>query len=590
MTANIHSSVEMLCKKSLCDHNKNHLIPEWPPEETEKDKGQFGILKFNIDKTEPTIESILWVLTIDRSGSMGSICDDGNSKMDHIKHTLKNMLDYFNKFKNIVQKITLIIFDHEVEIILDQAVIDDDLIKSLYSIQRNMSPRGQTNIERAFKTVKENIPSNEKIIHVFMSDGKITSGSDQIEYLKSQLNTENCINVFVGYGCDHDALLMQNLSRIPNGDYYFIESLENAGFVYGEIVYNYFYSYISDLFIHIEDGLIYDYINNIWVDQILFESLPSGKERVWHIMATGDNFKIQCNYKIINSSEIYNCNPTISYPIESKNIYVEKYNWRQKTQELMAETNKYINDKANAKNLKKYNALTRNPDHYLMADKYQVFTSIIDCVNTQKWDNVQEYLDKYPEMIDYFSSHNYSDNYKYNLLQSAVKNNDYAGVLILLKRNANPNIKSKNGFTPLDIAKKNFDITLFPILQEAIRNYTTNNTKTSFNFYNKLNEFLQKMIAFMNENDLSDDNFMKNLCDDITICIFGLNSSLGNMYVFARSLSQGKQAAYNITNIEPLQRQSRSMPSDLNLNLLQRSPSSVYSQETSESIMRTLSQ
>ena len=42
------------------------------------------------------------------------------------------------------------------------------------------------------------------------------------------------------------------------------------------------------------------------------------------------------------------------------------------------------------------------------------------------------------------------------------------------------------------------------------------------------------MREYMSQNNMSDDNFMKNLCDDITICTFGLNSSLGNMHVYAK--------------------------------------------------------
>ena len=76
--------------------------------------------------------------------------------------------------------------------------------------------------------------------------------------------------------------LMQTISKYPNGDYHFIESLENAGFVYGEIVYKYFYAY-NKYCTSVQNGFIYDYINNQWVDTIEIESMPSGKERVWYI-------------------------------------------------------------------------------------------------------------------------------------------------------------------------------------------------------------------------------------------------------------------------------------------------------------------
>ena len=198
----IHGSVEMLFPSKDSSINYDN-------------QKEFGIFKLNIDDHDPIVESISWIITIDRSGSMASICEDGNSKMDHIKHTLKNMLNYFNQFKNIFQKVTFIMFDHEAEIVLRHAVVNDELISNFENIQFSIFPRGETDIENALKNVNKNISIHEKTIHIFMSDGKITRGSDKIECLKSNLNTKNCINVFIGYGCDHDAQLMQTISKYP---------------------------------------------------------------------------------------------------------------------------------------------------------------------------------------------------------------------------------------------------------------------------------------------------------------------------------------------------------------------------------------
>ena len=190
-------------------------------------------------------------------------------------------------------------------------------------------------------------------------------------------------------------------------------------------------------------------------------------------------------------------------------------------------------------------------------------------------------------MINSQTSYSYSPLYKCSLLHIALKNNDVYGTKMLLEKNANPHIKTKDGISPLDIVIKNNNYQLISLIQTAIKNYNINITTTSVNFNDKLNNFLTEMREYMSQNNMSDDNFMKNLCDDITICILGLNSSLGNMYIYARSQSQGKQAAYNITNIKPLQKRSYSAPCDL--NLLQKTPSSVYSRKISDSIMRTFS-
>ena len=85
--------------------------------------------KLNIDDHDPIVESILLIghTAIDRSGSMASIYEDGNSKMDHI-NIPKNMPNYFNQFKNKASKSNFIMFDHEAEIVLRHAVVNDELI------------------------------------------------------------------------------------------------------------------------------------------------------------------------------------------------------------------------------------------------------------------------------------------------------------------------------------------------------------------------------------------------------------------------------------------------------------------------------
>ena len=58
----------------------------------------------------------------------------------------------------------------------------------------------------------------------------------------------------------------------------------------------------------------------------------------------------------------------------------------------------YIYDKLNERTVRRNNALSRYQDHYLMVDKYDAFTSIIDCANSQEWDKVQKYLEKHPSL------------------------------------------------------------------------------------------------------------------------------------------------------------------------------------------------
>ena len=52
-------------------------------------------------------------------------------------------------------------------------------------------------------------------------------------------------NAFVGFGIDHDTVLFNKLGNLTNSGYYFIDKLENAGLVYGEILHGVFYKYLQ---------------------------------------------------------------------------------------------------------------------------------------------------------------------------------------------------------------------------------------------------------------------------------------------------------------------------------------------------------
>lgn len=610
-------------------HNDMGKCADWPPDIKCPDvmdydtkcvddiKKRFGVLNMKIDDAAPIVKKLSWIITVDRSASMNDQCEDGKVKMDHIKHTLLNMLDYFVQFKDIEQTLTLIIFDHEVEILLSQVKICEELLESFSDLLAKTTPRGQTNIEAALQTASL-VPDckGDRLVHIFMTDGRITSGKTRLEDIKKALvyekNGRPFSNVFVGYGCDHDAMLLRELGSVSGGDYYFVESLENAGFVYGEIVYNYFYTYIENVVVGVEGGLIYDYVENKWKDALRIDSLPSGKERVWHLMAFADGgagasavpFRVSCQFNKLNNSSRWEIYPKIYYPSHDTactDTGVEKYYWRQLTQELLAETKEFIHKQEKravaplvgrdgvGRNI--HRSFTNNSalqPYYLNIDKYTAFTSIIDCAIHRNWNLVEPYIEIHPDMVDKFSGHNYSPNYKFNLLQTAVRVGDLDGVKIMLRYGANPSLPNKDGLTPIEIAKNNSNIEICFVLQEGINSYKSLKGVDSVEKYNKkLNEFLVSMTKFMTQHNLGEDEFMKNLCDDITICIFGLSSSLGDMYITARTRSQGKQGAYNVSDVTPLQR-SQSVP--VNMDLLQRGPSSVYSGEAENLLLRTMSQ
>ena len=63
----------------------------------------------------------------------------------------------------------------------------------------------------------------------------------------------------------------------------------------------------------------------------------------------------------------------------------------------------------------------------------------------------------------------------------------------------------------------------------------------------EINTFFKNMREYMNKNDLVDNKFMKNLCDDICIVYRTIGTHLGIMYNISRLTTQSRQQTYSAT-------------------------------------------
>jgi uncharacterized protein YegL len=305
------------------------------------DDASFGILDFTAVTAKETDETLEFIFVVDCSGSMSDRCSDGRTKMQHITHTLKNMLSFFNEHSNIKLYITVNTFDTEIYQIIERTNITNENISELLAKIDNIKPRGSTDIEYALiesaKKINEisSLYPTHTINHIFMTDGEATAGSNDIGQLQTYI-IPNVSNIFIGFGIDHDASLLNGISSVGKSSYYFIDKLESAGLVYGEILHSIVYKLVTNPEIIIKNGLIYDYKTNTWVDTLKICDIVSESNKIFNIASNNpQECVIEINGAYISDLGI------IFRSVRIENADLTTHLYRQRTLQLLYEVNEF---------------------------------------------------------------------------------------------------------------------------------------------------------------------------------------------------------------------------------------------------------
>jgi hypothetical protein len=434
-------AANLFIEKSIKFENKNLDIENIP---IQFNDAKFGILNLktsNVPLSEQNVEHEI-IFMVDCSGSMSDTCSDGRNKMQHIVHTLKNMILYFKENSNIKFHVTIYSFDSHIYHVLERSIVTNENFAEILAKVDSIMPRESTNIELALLKVrecvdkiKESYPSNN-ISHIFMTDGEVTSGNKYAEDL-TLLVDRTITNAFIGFGVDHDSDLLGTIGSGEKTNYYFVDKLENSGLVYGEILHDIVYKFMTNVRLTIQNGLIYDFKKNIWVESFNVGELVSEANKTYHIASVHPN----------------DCFITITGTIET----IETTN------------------------------------------KEQNFEVIISCREEDQSEELTKYI------------------YRQRTLQHLYNVKDF------VKRNATTHALN------------------YTLHQEEIK------------VKNTLRKFMEEMKNYMKNNDLTNDNFMKNLCDDIFICYRIFNTRFASMFINARQTSQGSQRYYSVRETPQLQ-------------------------------------
>ena len=244
---------------------------------------KFGLLNLQAVACEPSDINHELVLTIDHSGSMES-----SSKIDQAIYTLKNIVGYLEEHPNIRANVTIFKFDDRFTSVLERTNVTEDNYKSIEKTISKIRSRGGTNIGLALEETSKYISElktaypTHQISHIFLTDGEVTEGEFESNNLK-QFVVKDVYNYFIGYGSDHDAKLLGILSDFEKGSYHYVDAIEKAGFVFGEILHNITHKLLYNCEIVVENGVIYNYNSNLYTNRFFIGDIIGESNKVYHL-------------------------------------------------------------------------------------------------------------------------------------------------------------------------------------------------------------------------------------------------------------------------------------------------------------------
>jgi hypothetical protein len=334
----------------------------------EYDSYEYGILKISAEKTSITTRPIFFRFTTDCSGSMSDKCKDDRTKMDHIQHTMCNMIRFFAESDDATIYIQVHAFDDKIHEIIPTTRVSKDNVASLIVAVGKMYPMQSTNIELALTDAAECIEKHlienpgHSVSHIFLTDGDATAGNQNADYLVS-LVKENTSNIFVAFGLQHSARIMQKLgSANQNSSNWLIDNLENAGLVYGEILNNELFKVLEKVEVTMVGGVIYDYKKGEFVDKLYLGDLVTETKKTYHILVKDGNISADISgVKYITTSEVIRFTKKGDVFTKETGLPCDltPHIFRLRTQQYMFESKKFENESINAPLVRSGTALKR---------------------------------------------------------------------------------------------------------------------------------------------------------------------------------------------------------------------------------------
>ena len=248
--------------------NNNNNLPINPV----NDSDTFGVLVVDVNEVPVTESPIFILFTVDSTGSMSDYVSANTTKMQYVIQTLKSIVKYLSTQPTEVY-VQINTFNEVVDELILPIQVTPETLKDITSKINTIEADGTTNIEAALKSATSSIDKYSNMnpghscVHIFMTDGEPNSGASTSTELLNHVSNEY-LSINIGFGTDHNAKLLCELSSNSNSEYHFIDNVEKSHIVYGESLHKVLYPCLHNVNIHIENGFIYNWLTNEWTTTI----------------------------------------------------------------------------------------------------------------------------------------------------------------------------------------------------------------------------------------------------------------------------------------------------------------------------------
>ena len=243
-------------------------------------------------------------LSLDVSTSMQT-----ERRLDLAKETVVRMVEYLastaNENPGLQFWITLTTFSSEARVVIRNEEVSSETVSSLMSTVQRIRVENATNFEASFlldreimqeQAARDQEDGNADIVtlHIQMTDGEITAGNKDETHLKSLLEP-GVEHVFIGYGADHKAGCLINLSKVNDGSsYMFLDHPTKMGAMFAQIFCPHLFTAASEITIAITGAKFLDVEQGCETSTMFLRRVATETTKRFHVLTDNQQQQEQC--------------------------------------------------------------------------------------------------------------------------------------------------------------------------------------------------------------------------------------------------------------------------------------------------------